>query len=156
MIKEIITPVMPPTPFIVICQSWPCWLSTILALCLPLHRAFFPKQFHDLFKLTGWASSDASWSTLEEINLPSSSSCFILGSGSYTFFQSFLETLHRNPCSFIFSLDVRFPHITQQDVKCQSHTATCSGYLGLFLPPDSSYGLRWHVLSFASNCIFED
>ena len=113
---------MPPTPFIVICQSWPCWLSTILALCLPLHRAFFPKQFHDLFKLTGWASYDASWGTLEEINLPSSSSCFILGSGSYTFFQSFLETLHRNPCSFIFSLDVRFPHITQQDVKCQFHT----------------------------------
>ncbi len=113
MIKEIITPVMPPTPFIVICQSWPCWLSTILALRLLLHGAFFPKQCHNLFKLTGWASSDALWGTLEEINLPSSSSCFILGSGSFTFFQSFLETLHCNPCNFIFSLDIWLPHITQ-------------------------------------------
>jgi hypothetical protein len=113
IIKEIITPVMPPTPFIVICQSWSCWLSTILALCLLIHGAFFPKQFHNLFKLTGWASSDASWGTLEEINLPSSSSCFILRSGSFTFFQPFLETLRCNHHGFIFSLDVWFPHITR-------------------------------------------
>ena len=82
-------------PIVVISQGWPCWLSTILSLKLPLQAVFVPPDFREAFVCFGvdvpWRGLD-DWEDLS--HWPSDwSSHTILGSGAVTFVHTILSKL---------------------------------------------------------------
>ena len=56
----------PPAPFVVVAQGWPNSLITISLLKLWMDRAFFPAQFHTLFKQL--KLSGIGWNVVSKFN----------------------------------------------------------------------------------------
>ena len=58
-----------PCAVIVVASQWPCWLSPVLSLRLPLAGAFFPQSLHALFEPSvSWSKPKLmdSWSNYED------------------------------------------------------------------------------------------
>jgi hypothetical protein len=78
---------------IVIAQQWPCWLSTVLTLRLPVVGAYFSSRFHHHFTVPNSLKLMPGWSTVDDFKCISEefSECTILASGSI----NFLATVER-------------------------------------------------------------
>jgi hypothetical protein len=53
MICQLILPVVGVKKIVVLAQEWACWLSTVLALSLPLVSAFVQPSFQKVFEAPG-------------------------------------------------------------------------------------------------------
>ena len=72
---------------IVIAQQWPCWLSTALALGLPVIGGYFSSRFHGCFEVSASLKLMTSWSTVEHFRGidEEHNNCTVLASGSINF-----------------------------------------------------------------------
>jgi hypothetical protein len=100
VIRQHIRPVATNTPIVVIAQEWPCWLSVILALQLPVVTVFVQPVSHNVFMsfdvAVPWCGLDE-WEDL--FSWPSDWDFLtILGSGSVLFVDTILPKLrgHHN------------------------------------------------------------
>ncbi len=92
IVQQLLCPVVADTPIIVISQDWPCWLSMVLALKLPMVAVFVPPAFREVFHSFGVA---VPWRGLEEWGelsaWPSAwDSLTVLSSGSILFVDTIL------------------------------------------------------------------
>ena len=112
-----------PCALIVVASQWPCWLSPVLSLRLPLAGAFFPKTLHALFKPpAAWSQPKLmdSWSTYEDflqLNLPSVP-LIVLASGQGGKLLEVLSRLKDHKGVFMFAMNTPF-----SKVKIKGHAA---------------------------------
>jgi hypothetical protein len=101
MIHQFIHLVRCPNSIVVIAQEWPCWLSAIIALKLPLMVAFITKEFQSMFNVPQYAPllmfADM-WEAPEEWN-----SCTVLASGSNEYLGFVRSKLKHHEGPFIYS-----------------------------------------------------
>ena len=102
---------------IVIAQQWPCWLSTVLALRLPLIGGYFSSQFHKFFLVPDSLKLMSSWSTIESFRDLSDEylECTILASGSMNFLTTVERSCVGHEGALIFAVDHFFPRSGMRD-----------------------------------------
>ena len=100
---------------VVIAQNWPCWLSSALAVRLPVIGAFFASRLHQCFEVPPSLEIMTTWSTLAGLaDLRGRPANYVmLASGSMSFFHTLQRTLTLEG-PLIFSVDMPLPH---QDLR---------------------------------------
>ena len=89
VICSVLKDIKPPAPFVVVAQGWPSSLITVSSLKLRLDRAFFPAQFHTLFKKN--KPTVTGWNVGSEFDPKSFANAVFLVSGSYEFVDRILQ-----------------------------------------------------------------
>ena len=96
-------------------QEWPCWLTTVLALKLPVLEVYMSPEFGNVF--TG-----VPYSRLESLDVmkyvPHAwNECTVLASGSHEYLSFLLTKLRYHEGPFIYSTDIVFKGRRPRDVK---------------------------------------
>jgi hypothetical protein len=143
IVRQLLRPVVADTPIIVISQVWLCWLSTVLALKLPMVATFVPPAFREAFHSFGVA---VPWQGLEEWGeLPAWPSAWdsltVLSSGSILFVDTILSKLKgKHEGILLFALDIVARGRKVRDLK---------GLLGRYANELTNRGLASKVVSHA-------
>ena len=115
-----------PHPISVIAQNWPCWLSTVISLALPLQQVFVQERFHNMFPVPKRYKLSPSWHSLEHLPaLCLTSPTFVLGSGSIEFLEelTFATDILQAAAGIWFAVDVDFNRYhRERDLKRQLST----------------------------------
>jgi hypothetical protein len=103
---------MCPKKVVVITQEWPCWLSAIIALKLPLSVAFITKEFQPIIKHYSQLSAFADiWEAPEVWN-----GCTVLASGSHEYLGFVHSKLKHHKGPFIYSTNIVFKDQQRGDI----------------------------------------
>ena len=105
-------------PIIVIAQHWPCWLSTVIGLQLPLVGGYFAARFHTFFQLPRSSLNlMSSWSTVEHFCGigHTYANCTILASGSMNFLATVERGCAGHTGALVFAVDHFFPRSNMRD-----------------------------------------
>ena len=105
-------------PIIVIAQQWPCWLSTVISLRLPLAGGYFALRFHTFFQLPSSSLNlMLSWSIVEHFCGidHACADCTILASGSMNFLATVERGCAGHTGALVFVVDHFFPQSNMRD-----------------------------------------
>ena len=96
-------------------QEWPCWLTTVLALKLPVLEVYMSPEFGNVFP-------GVPYSRLESLDVmkyvPHAwNECTVLASGSHEYLSFLLTKLRYHEGPFIYSTDIVFKGRRPRDVK---------------------------------------
>ena len=102
---------------IVVAQQWPCWLSTVLALRLPLIGGYFSSRFHKCFMVPDALKLMSSWSTIDHFHGISQEyeGCTVLASGSMNFLAAVERGCVGHTGAVVFAVDHFFPRSGMRD-----------------------------------------
>ena len=111
-----IHPVRCSNKIIVIGQEWPCWLTSVLALKLPLLEAYISQEFRDIFETPAYVPL-RSFGNIWDVS-PDWNSCTVLTSGSHEYLSHVLTKLRYHEGPFIHATDFVVKGWGRQDVEC--------------------------------------
>ena len=100
---------------VVITQDWPCWLSSVVAMNLPLAAVFLSKAMQSLFAAREYiplVSLDSRWEVP-----PDWTSYTVLASGTHEWFSFISTKLSAHVGPFIYATDVFFRGRRPRDVS---------------------------------------
>lgn len=110
-----IHPIVCPRKIVVIGQEWPCWLTTVLALNLPVLEVYMSQEFSDVFKTSAYVPL----SSLDAMRYAPHdwADCTVLASGSHEFLSLLLTKLRYHDGPFIYVTDIVFKGRRSRDVR---------------------------------------
>lgn len=116
MVRHLVPAYAVPHSIIVIAQQWPCWLSTVLSLALPVKRIFVQPRFRDVFPVPTDHKITPSWSTLEQLSTLGDdvSEYYFLCSGSNHFLTELPHSIRDSSAGFLYAIDVEFTRYRRQ------------------------------------------
>lgn len=95
-------------PIVIIAQQWPCWLSSVVSLSLPVDRIFVAR-FQCVFGEPSQVKLMSSWSPLDHITtLTGFENRSILGSGSLEFLGELPKPLLDEAAVFVYACELNF------------------------------------------------
>jgi hypothetical protein len=96
-------------PFVVIAQHWPCWLTSVASLGLPVETVFVQGRYKRLFDEPTCVKLISSWSTLDQLlGIRDCSAFNILGSGSMEFLTEMPEPVVHGSHTFVYTIELDF------------------------------------------------
>ena len=111
-----------PFSLVIISQGWPCWLSSVSSLRLPVAGGYFPAPLHHYFPalpswsmpklMTSWSEPKDFLDYTENARALPSSVCLLL-SGPIKFCRQLLPRLREHPGPFMFAIDQPFETFRQ-------------------------------------------
>ena len=117
VVRQFIPSYQSAPPIIVIAQQWPCWLSTALALGLPVIGGYFSSRFHEYFKVPDSIKLMARWSTVDMFKHigEGHNNCTVLASGSINFLAAVERGCGGHAGPLVFAVDHHFPRTGKRD-----------------------------------------
>ncbi len=101
----------------VICQGWPCWLTSALMLGLPVVDVFCPQRYQGLFLSAGSNLENVVFHDLVIFRgLVISQDRWVLASGDIEFFATVQAKMQWYQACFLYSVDVRFERYPPRDL----------------------------------------
>ena len=112
---------------VVVAQQWPCWLSTVLALRLPVIGGFFASRYHTYFDIPDTLKLTPSWSTVDTLSSHSLAleHATILASGSLAFLATVEAWLRSYTGPFIYAVDMCFLRHSLRDATRLYRSVAC-------------------------------
>ena len=115
-----------PFPLVVVADSWPCWLPSVLALQSPLAGVYMPPRMHKFFPtLPLWSHPKlmSTWSTHEDFiaytsksrSLPST--VCLMVSGSRPFYKILRARLQAHPGPIFYAFNTKFQNEKSHNVR---------------------------------------
>ena len=102
-------------PILVLAQQWPCWLSLVLSLDLPLKGVIAQACFANVFARSSQAKLKSSWSTLEHLTSFSDYiDCNVLASGSIEFLEELPRAVIHQSVVFIYAVELEFQRLRRK------------------------------------------
>ena len=96
-------------PILIIAQHWPCWLSPVISLSLPLEGVFAQARFIDVFAEPSQVKLRSSWTSLENLqSFRNCAACNVLGSGSAEFLKELPDGFVHQSVGFIYIIELDF------------------------------------------------
>ena len=96
-------------PLVVVEQRWPCWLTSVVSLALPLEKVFVQDRYKNLFDEPTSIKLMSCWSSLDHIHgFSNYSAVNILGSGSLKFLDELPTPFLHESNSFVYAVELDF------------------------------------------------
>lgn len=115
IIRQLVPVYQSKHPIILIAQHWPCWLSTLLSLALPLERVFVQARFRPLFPKPTHLKINIGWDTLDKLSgLADTSTFCVLCSGLVSFLKELPAGLIQGSILFIHAVEATFARYSRQ------------------------------------------
>lgn len=132
MIRLVVSSYKVDHPIVVVAQHWPCWLTSVVSLSLPLEKVFVQGRYKRLFDDPTNVKIMSSWSSLEHMHgFDNHATCSILGSGSMEFLKELPEAFRQHSHSFVYAVEFdlrRFHRKRDLDRMLRTSATTLAGY----------------------------
>ena len=121
-------------PFVVIAQHWPCWLSSLISLTLPVEKIFAQMGYQSVFVESTHDKLKSCSFPLDHI--PTSGSfktCSVLGSGSIEFLSELPRHILFQSSTFVYACVFDFRRFRRERDLKRRLRSTVSSLMGMGL-----------------------
>ena len=117
---------------VIVAQYWPCWLTSVVSLSLPLEKVFVQGRYKRLFDEPTNVKLMSSWSSLDHIHgFNNYRTANILGLGSMEFLTELPKPLVRESNAFIYAVEFDFRRFHRKRDLDRMLRSTASSLAGM-------------------------